>query len=149
ADIESISVLKDASAAAVYGARAAYGVVLVTTKSGKQDKARVTYRGSVGLSAPINMPRMMNSLEYANYKNAYQSAIGEKALFSQETIDVMYQVMQNPYSENLPGVLPSTENTGWRTGEAMYANTDWFDYYYKNSSLRHSHNLSISGGSEK
>ena len=47
-DIESISVLKDASAAAVYGARAAYGVVLVTTKSGKSGKARVTYRGSVG-----------------------------------------------------------------------------------------------------
>ena len=48
ADIESISVLKDASAAAVYGARAAYGVVLVTTKSGKSGKARVTYRGTVG-----------------------------------------------------------------------------------------------------
>jgi TonB-dependent SusC/RagA subfamily outer membrane receptor len=77
ADIESISVLKDASAAAVYGARAAYGVVLVTTKSGKQDKARVTYRGSVGMSAPINMPEMMNSVEFANYKNAYRSAIGE------------------------------------------------------------------------
>ena len=75
ADIESISVLKDASAAAVYGARAAYGVVLVTTKSGKQDKARVTYRGSVGMSAPINMPEMMNSVEFANYKNAYLSLL--------------------------------------------------------------------------
>ena len=53
-EIQSIDVLKDASAAAVYGARAAYGVVLVTTKSGKQDKARVTYRGSVGMSAPLS-----------------------------------------------------------------------------------------------
>ena len=69
ADIESISVLKDASAAAVYGARAAYGVVLVTTKSGKQEKARVTYRGSVGFSSPINMPQMMSSLEWARYSN--------------------------------------------------------------------------------
>ena len=83
ADIESISVLKDASAAAVYGARAAYGVVLVTTKSGKKDKARVTYRGSVGVSSPINMPEMMNSLEYANYKNSYRAAIGESPFFSQ------------------------------------------------------------------
>ena len=96
ADIESISVLKDASAAAVYGARAAYGVVLVTTKSGKQDKARVTYRGSVGMSAPINMPEMMNSVEFANYKNAYRSAIGESPYFSQETIDLMNQFCRTP-----------------------------------------------------
>ena len=66
ADIESISVLKDASAAAVYGARAAYGVVLVTTKSGKQDKARVTYRGSVGMSAPINLSLIHISFHTAN-----------------------------------------------------------------------------------
>ena len=60
ADIASISVLKDASASAVYGARAAYGVVLVTTKSGKKERASVTYRGTVGFSAPINMPKMMS-----------------------------------------------------------------------------------------
>lgn len=149
ADIESISVLKDASAAAVYGARAAYGVVLVTTKSGKADRARVTYRGSVGMSAPINMPKMMNSVEYANYRNTYQSAIGGRPLFSQETIDLMQQFMQNPYSEAFPGVTANAENSGWRTGESMYANTDWFDYFFKSSSLRHSHNVSISGGSEK
>ena len=149
ADIESISVLKDASAAAVYGARAAYGVVLVTTKSGKQDKARVTYRGSVGMSAPINMPEMMNSVEFANYKNAYRSAIGESPYFSQETIDLMNQFLQNPYGEGLPGITANQENTGWRGGESQYANTDWFDYFYKNKSLRHSHNLSISGGSDK
>ena len=149
ADIESISVLKDASAAAVYGARAAYGVVLVTTKSGKQDKARVTYRGSVGMSAPINMPEMMNSVEFANYKNAYRSAIGESPYFSQETIDLMNQFLQNPYGEGLLGITANQENTGWRGGESQYANTDWFDYFYKNKSLRHSHNLSISGGSDK
>lgn len=149
ADIESITVLKDASAAAVYGARAAYGVVLVTTKNGKQDKTRVTYRGSVGLSAPINTPQMMNSIQYANYKNAYQEAIGGKPLFSQEVIDKMAMFMQNPYSAEYPGVDPNTENTGWRTGESMYANTNWFDFYFKDASLRHSHNLNISGGSEK
>ena len=62
ADIASISVLKDASASAVYGARAAYGVVLVTTKSGKKERASVTYRGTVGFSAPINMPKITNSM---------------------------------------------------------------------------------------
>lgn len=98
----------------VYGARAAYGVVLVTTKSGKQDKARVTYRGSVGMSAPINMPEMMNSVEFANYKNAYRSAIGESPYFSQETIDLMNQFLQNPYGEGLLGITANQENTGWQ-----------------------------------
>ena len=149
ADIESISVLKDASAAAVYGARAAYGVVLVTTKSGKKDKARVTYRGSVGVSSPINMPEMMNSLEYANYKNSYRAAIGESPFFSQETMGLMELFMKNPYGEGLPGITANSDNTGWGGAESQYANTDWFDYFYKNSSLRHSHNLSISGGSDK
>ena len=149
ADIESVTVLKDASAAAVYGARAAYGVVLVTTKSGKKDKIRVTYRGSVGASSPINTPHMMNSIQYANYKNDYQRSIGGKPLFSDEVIEKMEMFMKNPYSPEFPGVDANTENTGWRTGESMYANTDWFDYYFKNASLRHSHSLNISGGSDK
>lgn len=149
ADIESITVLKDASAAAVYGARAAYGVVLVTTKSGKQEKARVTYRGSVGMSAPINMPTMMNSLEYANYKNAYSMIADGRTFFSQETMDLMTNFMQNPYSAEFPGVKADPTNEYWQAGESMYANTNWFDYYYKDTSLRHSHNINISGGSEK
>lgn len=149
ADIESITVLKDASAAAVYGARAAYGVVLVTTKSGKQEKARVTYRGTVGFSSPINMPKMMNSLEYATYKNAYSVATDGKLLFSQETMDLMEKFMQNPYSAEYPGVTADATNENWRAGESMYANTDWYDYYYKSTSLRQSHNINISGGSEK
>ena len=89
ADIESISVLKDASAAAVYGARAAYGVVLVTTKSGKQEKARVTYRGSVGFSSPINMPQMMSSLEWARYSNLRDESMGRSHQISDATIQKM------------------------------------------------------------
>lgn len=87
ADIESISVLKDASAAAVYGARAAYGVVLVTTKSGKQEKARVSYRGTVGLSSPINMPQMMSSLEWARYNNERDLSMGRTPKVTQQTIE--------------------------------------------------------------
>ena len=124
-------------------------MVLVTTKSGKKDKARVTYRGSVGVSSPINMPEMMNSLEYANYKNSYRAAIGESPFFSQETMGLMELFMKNPYGEGLPGITANSDNTGWGGAESQYANTDWFDYFYKNSSLRHSHNLSISGGSDK
>lgn len=150
ADIESISVLKDASASAVYGARAAYGVVLVTTKSGKQEKARVSYRGTVGLSSPINMPQMMNSYEFATYVNQRQSNMGLTDIFSSSTMDKMLQFMQNPYSTDLPGLGLNSDGSGWASGyDSQYANTDWFRYYFKDYSLRHSHNLNISGGSEK
>lgn len=150
ADIESISVLKDASASAVYGARAAYGVVLVTTKSGKQSKARVTYRGTVGFSSPIGMPKMMNSLEYANYVNATDDVYGRAHNFSDKTIEKIIGFMNNPYSPEFPGVDVNAAGDGWAASNyAQYANTDWFDYYFKDTSLRHSHNLSIQGGSEK
>lgn len=150
ADIESISVLKDASASAVYGARAAYGVVLVTTKSGKKEKARVSYRGTVGLSSPIGMPEMMNSYEFANYVNQRQANMGLSAIFSDKTMDKMLQYMTNPNSADLPGMGVNADGSGWASGyDSQYANTDWFQYYFKDYSLRHSHNLSITGGSDK
>lgn len=149
-DIESISVLKDASASAVYGARAAYGVVLVTTKSGKKSKARISYRGTVGFSSPINMPRMMSSLEYANYVNATGDAYGRAHNISDATIEKIKGFMQHPYSKDFPGVDANATGDGWAASPyAQYANTDWFDYYFKDASLRHSHNLSIQGGAEK
>lgn len=149
ADIESMSVLKDASASAVYGARAAYGVVLVTTKNGKQGKARVSYNGTYGFSAPINMPEMMNSVEYANYENQKRRNNGVKDLFTPEIIDKMGQFMQNPYSPEFPGMGMTPDGTGWAGAvDNQYANTDWFDYYFKSTSPRQSHNLSVTGGTE-
>ena len=82
ADIESISVLKDASSAAIYGSRAANGVVLITTKRGAMGHTKVTYNGSVGLSKAVALPQMAHSYEYAEYLNM---AIG-KENFSQEAI---------------------------------------------------------------
>lgn len=150
ADIESITVLKDASASAVYGARAAYGVVLVTTKSGKTEKTRISYRGTVGFSKPINMPQMMNSVEFANYINERNDNMGVKHIFSLETIEKMKEFMKNPYSANLPGLGLTPDGSGWGAAyDNQYANTDWFDYYFKDSSIMHTHNLNVTGGSEK
>lgn len=149
ADIESISVLKDASAAAVYGARAAYGVVLVTTKSGLSGKVKINYNGSVGSSFPINMPRMMNSIEFAEYINAYQLATGGRIVFNEDAINNMKGFQNNPYSAEFPGVSAGNDNTYWRGWQNQYGNTDWFDYYFKDYSIRHNHNLNISGGSDK
>ena len=67
--IESISFLKDAASSAIYGSRAAYGVVLVTTKQGKSDKMNVSYSGYVGLSNPTYKPEYVNSTQYAELYN--------------------------------------------------------------------------------
>ena len=73
-DIENISVLKDASSAAIYGSRAANGVILVTTKGGKDGRTRVSYNGSMGLSKAFSLPEFAHSYEYATY---YNMAIGK------------------------------------------------------------------------
>lgn len=149
-DIETITVLKDASAAAVYGARAAYGVVVVTTKSGRSEKAQVTYRGTVGFSSPINMPTMMNSIEYANYLNEWSLNGENKITISDALIKKMEGFMKNPYSAEFPGVEPNPNGTDWAASrDAVYANTDWFDFYFKKTAIRHTHNLSVSGGTDK
>lgn len=153
ADIASVSVLKDASASAVYGARAAYGVVLVTTKSGKKEKASVTYRGTVGFSTPINMPQTMNGLDFAYYNNALfdnGAAASGVSRISDATIEKIKGFMQNPYSAEFPGIDMNTTGDDWAASYYnQYANTDWFAYYFKDQSIRHSHNLSVQGGSDK
>lgn len=66
-DIENISVLKDAAASSIYGSRAPFGVILVTTKSGKQGKVSVNYNNSFRIASPMNLPDMMDSYTFANF----------------------------------------------------------------------------------
>lgn len=80
ADIEQISVLKDASSAAIYGSRAANGVILVTTKKGKEGKARIIYNGSIGMSQATELPEFAHSYEYAEF---YNKAIGTETYTSE------------------------------------------------------------------
>ena len=69
-DVESVSVLKDAASASIYGSRAAFGVILVTTKSGKAGKVRVNYSGDVRFSTATQTPDMVDSYRFATYFNA-------------------------------------------------------------------------------
>lgn len=152
ADIASISVLKDASASAVYGARAAYGVVLVTTKSGSRGRANVTYRGTAGFSSPIRMPEMMHSLDFALYNNERFDNGGAGSgggRFSPLTIEKIKGFMNAPYSKEFPGVEPDSTGERWAgMYYSQYADTDWFKYYFKDAAPRQSHSLSLSGGTE-
>ena len=150
ADVESVTVLKDASASSVYGSRAAYGVVLVTTKSGSAGKASVSYNGTVGFSSPVNMPEMMSSVEFAGYMNEMKVNSGKNAPFTESAIERLGMFTADPYSEEYPGIGLNAAGDGWASAyNNQYADTDWFDYHFKDRSLRQSHNLSISGGTQK
>jgi TonB-linked SusC/RagA family outer membrane protein len=148
-DIESISVLKDAAASAVYGARAPYGVILVTTKKGKADKTIISYSNNFGLTKPVNLPQMVNAYDFAVYFNTACANAGVTLQYSDAKLAQLKQYVQNPsastnpYPEANDNYLLNFENTA-----NGVANTNWFDFHYKPSSSRQQHNLSISGGNK-
>ena len=86
-DIESVSVLKDAASASIYGARASFGVILVTTKSGKSGKAKVSYSGNVRFNDAIAMPEMMDSYTFAQYFNRAASNSGRTPVFTDPALN--------------------------------------------------------------
>lgn len=134
-DIESISVLKDAAASAVYGMRAANGVILVTTKRGEEGTATVNYSGRVVLSTPTALPQMMNGTQYMQWYNAgYQldQWVGGVAL--EDTV---------PYFTEAE--IAATTNGDLTDG---IENTNWMEPMLR-TTLMHQHNLSVSGGSKK
>lgn len=126
ADIESIEILKDASAAAIYGSRAAAGVVLITTKRGQAGKARVNYDGWASWASPARLPELLNAQEYVTLKN---EAISNANQLSGTT---------NPLA---PQFFLDTIN-------GQLVDTDWFDQVYR-TGFSHNHALSFSGGSDK
>lgn len=117
ADIASVEVLKDAASQAIYGARAATGVILVTTKKGKSGKLSVNYNGYTGVSGPARKLNLLNATEYATLMNEASVAGGGGIRFPN------------------PGSL----------GEG----TDWQSQIFNNSAQRNSHEISLSGGSNK
>lgn len=116
-DIESIEVLKDAASAAIYGTRAATGVILVTTKKGKAGKLSVSYNGTYGTSAPAKLLELLNATQYATLMNERAVAGGDPVMF------------QNVSS--------------------LGKGTDWQKVIFNNDARRYSHEISLSGGSEK
>ena len=116
-DIESIEVLKDAASAAIYGTRAATGVILVTTKKGKAGKFVVSYNGFYGVSSPARKLNLLNATQYANVMNERSVNDGGNLVFAD----------------------PNSLGVG----------TDWQDAIFNSNAHRYSHEVSISGGSER
>ncbi|SFW46579.1 SusC/RagA family TonB-linked outer membrane protein [Chitinophaga sancti] len=128
-DIESISVLKDASAA-VYGSRAANGVILVTTKRGKTGKPAINYSFNQGFSSPTRLPKMADAATFAQIQNEiayYTSPTGGMNQFYSDAQIQKYKDGSDPLN---------------------YPNTDWQKVVLNKSASQQQHNLSVSGGNE-
>ncbi|TDE18277.1 SusC/RagA family TonB-linked outer membrane protein [Dyadobacter psychrotolerans] len=119
-DVESISVLKDASSAAIYGARAANGVILVTTKTGREGKLKVSYNGYVGVQKMTATPQFVNSARYA---------------------ELMNEAIPNTYSE--------AQINSFRSGSDPdnFPNSNFVKAALKNSTIQTAHNATITNGS--
>ncbi|HEY4324825.1 MAG TPA: TonB-dependent receptor [Mucilaginibacter sp.] len=147
-DIESISVLKDAAASAIYGARAPYGVILVTTKKGTIGKTKITYSNNIGFTSPIKLPDMANSYQFALFFNAATfNATGSKQ-YSDTKLAQLQQYIKNP--SGFPVLPEANDNylSNWENTANGVANTNWLAFNYKPYALRQIHNLSVSGGTK-
>ncbi|HLZ88476.1 MAG TPA: TonB-dependent receptor plug domain-containing protein, partial [Puia sp.] len=122
-DIESIDIAKDPAATAIYGSRAANGVVFITTKKGRPGKPKVTYDGWVGRVKAYGLPKMLNADQYIAFKS--QAVANNPALTGPNAVTFNYA----------------------KDARGNNVNTNWFDYIYR-TGVSHSHNVSISGGND-
>jgi len=148
-DIESVSVLKDAASAAVYGPRGSFGVILVTTKRGKlNQKLQINYNNNFSWSSPSRLPKGMQADRWLEAINQANINNGGGAYFSQEQIDAVKKHIADP--QNNPSAFLDTTGKFTKAGQWGYAgNTDWFKEFYDDAAFMQQHNASLTGGSEK
>lgn len=146
-DIENVSVLKDAAASSIYGSRAPFGVILITTKKGAKGVPSVNYNNNFRISSPINMPDMMDSYTFALYVNDSHTNSGASPFFSDEWLQRIKDY-QNGVITNSVIVNPNNPDR-WADGYgAGNANVDWYKALYRDHSFSQEHNLSVRGGGE-
>jgi TonB-linked SusC/RagA family outer membrane protein len=126
-DVESVSVLKDAASSSIYGVRGANGVIVITTKKGKNDtKPAISYDGYIGMQTPTSLPKFVNSVDYMQLLNEAQVNVGRNPTYTPADIEVARNGSDPNY----------------------FANTDWVDALYKSGAPQYNHNLSVSGGAK-
>ena len=147
-DIESVSVLKDAASAAVYGSRAPYGVVIITTKNPSgEGKPKISYSGSVSVMDPTAVPDVVtDGFVYASlFSEAYYSVSGKYATSLNKTQPFSRTWLEEFRQRQLAGIRRTTE-VGPDGKYVYYGNTDWYDFLYRDYTTAQSHNVSVSGG---
>ncbi len=125
-DVETLSVLKDASASAIYGSRAAYGVILVTTKKGKEGKMAINYNTYFATQSAIELPRWLESYDYANLRNEAAANAGKAAIYSPATLQIIKD-QSNP---------------------DLFPDNDWQKLVLRASAPMTEHQINISGGGD-
>jgi len=127
ADIETIDVLKDAASAAIYGARAANGVILVTTKQGKAGKIELSYNGAIGWSNAYKRPQLLNASQYMTIIDEY-------------TFNTSGQKLD--WAGYVPQDILTKVNSGW-TG------TDWWGAFENKNAVQQYHSVTLTGGTDR
>ena len=147
-DIENISVLKDASASSIYGSRAAGGVVLITTKSGKKGKATINYNNSFRFDSPLNMPEMMDSYTWAKYMNEASVNSGAGIWFTDDKLEQIKKAQSDPTMQK----MFKNGNNRWEVWDNTpllpLGNTDWLKEQF-GSNFSQEHTLSMTGGDDR
>ena len=150
-EIESVTVLKDASATAVFGVRGANGVVLITTKRGSQGKAKISVSTSWTALSPTKMVEQASSYEYANFYNQmsendyWQTA--NLAVANGKYSSLEAYMAKKPFSKSFSDAIIQKFATG--SDPIRFPNTRWADYIMKDVTLQQQHNLNISGGTDR
>lgn len=141
-DIAGITVLKDAASSAIYGVRAAYGVILITTKNATTDKTTVSYSGSFTISKPtVDYDFVDNSVDHVDFMNKAVRNAGLTDLYDEDYTKKVHAYYKDPKNN------PEYEIVN---GEYRYYGfNDWKSMVLKNTAPSHRHNINISGGSEK
>lgn len=149
ADVENISILKDAAASSIYGSRAAGGVILVTTKSGSEGKVTINYSDNFRWGHVTRMPEMANSWEWAVAMN--QAAIANRQIwFTNEQLDYLKRLQSDP---SLTTMFRNPTNNHWEVWDENsllpMGNTDWLDEHFGKTAFSQEHNISATGGNDK
>ncbi len=127
ADIESIDILKDAASAAIYGSRAANGVILVTTKQGKEGKMEISYNGAIGWSNVYKRPQLLNAQQYMTIFNEYNFNSNGQLL---------------DWTGYVPANILQRVTDGWE-------GTDWWDAFVNKNAVQHNHSVTLTGGTDR
>ncbi len=146
-DIESISVLKDAAASAIYGSRAPYGVVIITTKKGKSEQMKVTFNSSLSWRMPTDSELFhpMGSMELVDYYNESSDNAGLAHFFSQEWIDYIQYNVEHPGERPDMSIDPNNPASYYYSGAV---DVNWWKEAYKSSALTQNYNINASGGTK-
>lgn len=147
-DIENVTVLKDAAASSIYGSRAPFGVILVTTKSGGKDKIKFNYNNSFRWSSPTRRPHVVDSYTFAKYFNEASENAGRVGHFSPSHLERIKDYQDGKITTvNIPN--PNNPAV-WADGyDNANGNTDWYDEIYDKHSFSQEHTATLSGGGEK